>query len=466
MHKSDTFGDFGQPCPQPRRYVRRMLNKSTLLPHSIVLLAATIGISVFACSDTPANPTTTEDSGAEDVTPVKDATPATTCAAPRTVCGGSCVDTLKDLDNCGGCNNACKTGEVCTQGVCATACGGVSTKCAIGGKDTCVNTTSDNENCGSCNKKCAAGSVCSAGKCEITCTSGYSVCGGPARPAVDAGMSDAAPDAARDGAADAADATADGAADAARDAATDAAVDASVADAGPAPLYCAKLVEDPLNCGSCGTRCDIGQKCTEGLCCAPSKTACGGACVDTTDDAKNCGACGKVCGAATPYCSASTCVDRRIFTGIVKDEAVATLTNGWTECFKQTYGTGGATVASMLAACTKSNVMVACRRTGSATMTVAAQAPRTDAFFDVGNASEARREANGASWYFSGGASFGFAPTGEPITRLSCDTASSRAQERMCVHTSNGNIDGGWSCGSARGLNGDNGWERIIYHAD
>ena len=46
-----------------------------------------------------------------------------------------------------------------------------------------------------------------------------------------------------------------------------------------------------------------------------------------------------------------------------------------------------------------------------------------------------------------------------------CDTAGTLPDQRMCVHTSSGNINGGWRCGSATGLNVAADWERLILQA-
>jgi hypothetical protein len=44
---------------------------------------------------------------------------------------------------------------------------------------------------------------------------------------------------------------------------------------------CRDLQTDPLNCGSCGNRCDVGKECHDGTCsCPEEETECGGACCD------------------------------------------------------------------------------------------------------------------------------------------------------------------------------------------
>ena len=55
-------------------------------------------------------------------------------------CAGSCIDPSNDPDNCGGCGNVCPTGQVCMEGQCVCASGGVfcnETCCAAG--QSCFN---------------------------------------------------------------------------------------------------------------------------------------------------------------------------------------------------------------------------------------------------------------------------------------------------------------------------------------
>lgn len=395
------------------------------------------GLFVWACSDSGGTSTSSSGGSGEDAATNLDTgktgdSSGGACAAPKTACTGDCVDTMSNDDNCGACGKKCASGEMCASGKCVTDCPALSTKCSVGGKDACVVTASDNQNCGACGKKCDSGYVCSAGKCDLTCTAGYNACSG-AKPPGDAGT-DAAP----------------------------------AQDAGTVAPYCAKLSDDLLNCGTCGNRCDFGKTCTGGLCCNQGQLACGGVCSTVSDDAKNCGTCGNVCPAATPYCSSSKCVDRYVRVGVQTNVPVATATSGWTECYKEGYE-ANSSIAALLASCSKSKLMMACRQTGSPTFNVLAQAPRADVFFDTGSGSNSTHTANGVAWYFNDDWSFGFAPAGAVVNRNSCDVEDLNGNEpnyatRMCVHTGGGQTSDGWRCGGNAGVN--NGWERIIYQGD
>jgi len=80
-----------------------------------------------------------------------------------------------------------------------------------------------------------------------------------------------------------------------------------IAGACACPVYqsfcngaCIATVNDPSNCGGCGSKCGATQVCSAGACtasCLPGLQACGGQCVDTMTDNANCGGCGAPCGA-------------------------------------------------------------------------------------------------------------------------------------------------------------------------
>ena len=204
------------------------------------------------------------------------ATGACGCAAGRTDCGGTCVDTATDPSHCGGCGSACPAGQSCsgatcacmpscgsrscgsdgcggTCGVCATdrvcstgacTCLGALTDCA----GACVDVRIDEANCGTCGTACAAGETCAAGACATS---------GP--------------------------------------------------DAGCAPACAGRSCGDDTcggTCGDCGAdlSCGGGGQCL----CPDAGTSCGGACVDLRTDGAHCGACDAAC-ASDQRCVAGAC---------------------------------------------------------------------------------------------------------------------------------------------------------------
>lgn len=161
------------------------------------------------------------------------------------------------------------------------------------------------------------------------------------------------------------------------------------------------------------------------------------------------------------------------FSGPTKDVAISSL-DGWTECFRNTYATSTATVADILATCNGANLMLACRATGSDTLQLAAHAPRADVIHDTGG-EDKPHVANGTGWYFhsdpSASFAWGFAPAGDEIQLDSCDVMASSdtpgadGDRRLCWHTHQGLLDGGWRCGADEELNSSAAFERIIYQA-
>jgi hypothetical protein len=155
------------------------------------------------------------------------------------------------------CSPACPSGEVCWAGSClpAAACAAPFTACpysddALG----CTDLRADPFNCGGCGLRCLGG-VCLE-----------SVCRDESKSCASVGLAEC--------------------------------VDA----AGQA--YCAFVDNDPLDCGACGTACDVaaGEQCAAGAC-QPAgttceslgRTPCPSGCADLPTDPYNCGQCGNVC---------------------------------------------------------------------------------------------------------------------------------------------------------------------------
>lgn len=187
------------------------------------------------------------------------------CKAGFTDCNGTCVSTASDPKNCGKCGTTCTDGGVCSQGACATTCGGGTTKCG----SSCVNIQTDPQNCGKCATACAGNDFCDGGACIPSCTSAQMLCD----------------------------------------------------DGG---LFCASVQTDNANCGNCGVACTNSWTCQQAKClpsCTTGQTLCdidggtqgdgGPFCTDTKVDPKNCGQCDKAC-TSTQYCDAGGCVNNPI----------------------------------------------------------------------------------------------------------------------------------------------------------
>jgi hypothetical protein len=106
------------------------------------------------------------------------------CKAPKTMCGGRCLNPATAPRNCGACGVVCGAGKTCLAGVCtannnatnnatnnannnanstATAsCKAPKTMCGA----RCVNLNTAPKNCGACGNVCAAGKTCSNGVCS------------------------------------------------------------------------------------------------------------------------------------------------------------------------------------------------------------------------------------------------------------------------------------------------------------
>jgi hypothetical protein len=92
------------------------------------------------------------------------------------LCGGACVSTENDPKHCGGCDDACETGEACEGGACVALC-------QIDGMQVVAGTVNAANTCEQCTPAtsatawtqradgtpCNPGQVCSAGVCSSRC---------------------------------------------------------------------------------------------------------------------------------------------------------------------------------------------------------------------------------------------------------------------------------------------------------
>lgn len=97
------------------------------------------------------------------------------CGGTQMWCGGSCMDTISDPDNCGGCGKICSTypnmNRTCSGGTCGYTCYKASQRtyedCNKNIADGCeANLASDRNNCGACGNVCASGKTCFSYGCN------------------------------------------------------------------------------------------------------------------------------------------------------------------------------------------------------------------------------------------------------------------------------------------------------------
>ncbi|HZS39485.1 MAG TPA: hypothetical protein VFF06_21790, partial [Polyangia bacterium] len=375
-------------------------------------------------------------------------------AGNNACCSGTCTNTNTDSNNCGACGAApcgagnfcsagkcCPTGTVNCGGVCVneqtdinhcgscSACGAGNNQCCSGG---CSNSNTDNAHCGNCGTSCGAGNFCSAGKC---CATGQTNCGGTCvNEQTDVNHCGSC-------------------------SACGAGNNACCSGA------CTNTNTDNNNCGGCNMGCAAGTTCKSGICCTAAQTNCGGVCVNLQTDPNHCGACSGATAVCSTYgvCSDGVCLYAP--SGVQASVPVASLT-GWSQCYLDTYNTIMST-NTVLAACTKARLMLACRPTGNATLQTLAWADRASITTDTGQgaADLTTTTANNVQWYFDPAWSWGYLPVGDTFNHFTCDTTvGTDPTLRLCWETSG--VGGGYRCGSNRALNNLNTFERIVYQAD
>ena len=153
------------------------------------------------------------------------------------------------------------------------------------------------------------------------------------------------------------------------------------------------------------------------------------------------------------------------FRGVQRDLPVADVAAaGFEVCWAGPFGARDIPIDPVLEGCNGDVLMMACRPNDAENYTVAAMGGRASILQDDGNAREGFHDTNGVSWYYSPNYSWGFFAVGTGVSRSSCDVTDADGADRMCIHTRNGNINGGYRCGAQEGLNNNNEWERVILH--
>lgn len=132
---------------------------------------------------------------------------------------------------------------------------------------------------------------------------------------------------------------------------------------------------------------------------------------------------------------------------------------GWTPCLTETFDSG-TSIASVLAACSGTDLMLACRAVGATNLQVLAWAPKAMVTTDTGASNNGVvTVANGTAWYFSNSWSWGFAAAGDVVAKQSCDTEA--GAKRLCWHTSGTSLSAGYRCGDATAVSGT--YQRLAY---
>jgi len=180
---------------------------------------------------------------------------ALTCPAGKSPCGHECANLKSSKKHCGGCDVACKTGEICSNGKCAAI--GCESDLGLCG-DKCVNLKNDITNCGKCGTVCKTTETCTDGKCAITsCKAGLLSC----------------------------------------------------TDKKTGKSDCYDLTSESKHCGKCQKECkEDTEECIKGRCstCKGGNTMCGSTCANLQNDLNNCGTCGSRC-AADQRCYSGVC---------------------------------------------------------------------------------------------------------------------------------------------------------------
>jgi len=150
--------------------------------------------------------------------------------------------------------------------------------------------------------------------------------------------------------------------------------------------------------------------------------------------------------------------------GIVQGLSLTTLkAAGWTVCYEGDYGAAGDDIATILAGCNGTDLMLACRASASSdTLVLAAADSRSVVTTIDPDLEDGHHVANGVGWYYTGSLSWGFFPAGEPVLRLNCDGAPTVPEKRLCWEAVDGKLAGGYRCGATVDLGADVTWRRLI----
>jgi hypothetical protein len=124
-----------------------------------------------AATDTPSDLTTPAETGGEVAPPDG----GSACVLPMTTCPDGCINPQTNINNCGGCGQACSTKNgtpSCAAGACSmSACSSGFLDCSAdenASRDGCeTNSNTDSANCGRCGNSCSS-RVCRSQACLAT----------------------------------------------------------------------------------------------------------------------------------------------------------------------------------------------------------------------------------------------------------------------------------------------------------
>ena len=150
--------------------------------------------------------------------------------------------------------------------------------------------------------------------------------------------------------------------------------------------------------------------------------------------------------------------------GVQQNVAVATVTGGgWSQCYAATMSVYiGNNAENVLNVCSRNEIMMAGRQTGSGTLLLLASGLRSDVIQNTGINSTVTHLVNGAAWYFAPNYSWGFDVQGGAVDKNECDVSEGALS--MCLHTIGG--AGGYRIGNVLNLNDSVNYEKIFYQRD
>ncbi|MGE0614823.1 MAG: pentapeptide repeat-containing protein [Bacteriovoracia bacterium] len=151
------------------------------------------------------------------------------------------------------------------------------------------------------------------------------------------------------------------------------------------------------------------------------------------------------------------------FSGIMNNVPIEEL-DDWEICHVSKFAESQP-LEKVLKDCQATHVMLACRVTGGNTFIVAGYGAYNQVFKEIGTSQTGTLD-NDVLFYYSNTYSIGFAAKGDTLQRNSCDVGTNQPEKRLCFHTQNQNLSGGYRCGATVGLNSSTAYERVFLKAN